>query len=124
MPYLPFTVVYAPVEAEVTLFQGDTEEAATCITQDNAFLDSVFHIKSTGRIYCLPITCTLRACIRGQGHYFIKFPAYIRHGRSDSKEVLKKRLRGSYVNIRAEVSSIIPSLDTLPLPLCTLGRTE
>ena len=32
------------MEAEVTLFEGDTEEAATCITQDNAFLDSVFHI--------------------------------------------------------------------------------
>ena len=27
------------------------------------------------------------------------------------------------VNIRAEVSSIIPSLDTLPLPLCTLAIT-
>ena len=32
------------VEAEVTLLEGDTEEAATCITQDNVFLDSVFHI--------------------------------------------------------------------------------
>ena len=32
------------VEAEETLFEGDTEEAATCITQDNAFLDSVFQI--------------------------------------------------------------------------------
>ena len=32
------------VEAEVTLFKGDTEEAATCITQDNAFLHSVFQI--------------------------------------------------------------------------------
>ena len=32
------------VEAEVTLFEGDMEEAAACITQDNVFLDSVFHI--------------------------------------------------------------------------------
>ena len=32
------------MEAEVTLFQGDMEEAVTCITQDNAFPDSVFHI--------------------------------------------------------------------------------
>ena len=32
------------MEAEVTLFEGDTEEAATCIKQDNAFLDSVFRI--------------------------------------------------------------------------------
>ena len=42
-------MVYAQgrnVEAEVhvTLFEGDTEEAATCITHDNVFLDSVFHI--------------------------------------------------------------------------------
>ena len=34
------------MEAEVTLIEGDTEEAATCIT----FLDSA---KRTGRIYCL-----------------------------------------------------------------------
>ena len=32
------------VEAEVTLSEGDTEEAATCITQDKVFLGSVFHI--------------------------------------------------------------------------------
>ena len=39
---------------------------------------------------------------------------------NDTKEAPKKKLHGSYVNIRAEVSSIIPSLDTLPLLLCTL----
>ena len=32
------------VEPEVTLYEGDTEEAATYITQDNVFLDSDFHI--------------------------------------------------------------------------------
>ena len=32
------------VEPEVTLYEGDMEEAATCITQDNVFLDSDFHI--------------------------------------------------------------------------------
>ena len=45
----------------------------------------------------------------------------LKRKRNDTKEAPKKKLRGSYVNIRAEVSSIIPSLDTLPLPLCTLA---
>ena len=55
------------VEAEVTLFEGDTEEAATCITQDNVFLDSVEHwilVKFLDPLSSLEAsTCTLRVLV-------------------------------------------------------------
>ena len=35
------------VEADVTLFEGDTEEAATCITQDIALHQSIVFTRST-----------------------------------------------------------------------------
>ena len=41
-----------------------------------------------------------------------------------TNEALKKKLHGSYVNICTEISSIILSLDTLPLPLCTLDNNN
>ena len=62
------------VEAEVTLFEGDTEEAATCITQDNVFLDSVFHIVRALDSCKVPRSTVFTrsvhvylACTRGQG---------------------------------------------------------
>ena len=56
--------------------------------------------------------------------YTVQFFSNLHPPWNDTKEAPKKKLRGSYVNIRAEVSSIIPSLDTLPLPLCTLDTTD
>ena len=54
--------------------------------------------------------------------YTVQFFSNLHPPWNDTKKAPKKKLRGSYVNIHAEVSSIIPSLDlTLPLPLCTLA---